>query len=143
MTPLINGVRHGYGSIRVALLGATVQGITSVTYSDTQEMKDNYGQGNYPVSRGNGPYTATGSITLEKYEIERIQTAAFGKRLQEIPEFDVVVTYLPEGQDVLKTDIIRNCRFKNNGRDNKQGATNLETTLDLQTSHILWNGMTE
>lgn len=143
MTPLINGTRHAWANIRVNLLGGTVSGMSAVMYKDNQAIEDHYGAGVYPTHRGEGNYKAEASITLSKYEIERIQAAAAGKRLQEIPEFDVIVTYLPVGQDVAKTDIIRNCRFLENGRDNRQGATNLEFTIPLLTSHILWFGMTE
>lgn len=125
------------------LLGRTVTGVSEINYDDTVDMEDNRGAGNYPVSRGIGDYTATASIKLEKYEIEGIMAAAGGLRLQEIDNFDIVVAYLPEGEDELVTDVIRNCRFTNNQRQLKSGDKMISGTLTLLTSHILWDGMTE
>ncbi len=148
MTPLINGVRHAWADIKINLLGATVTGVTKIMYEDTLDIQDNYGAGSYPTDRGEGNYKANASITLKKYELERLQAAALSSggsttRIQEIPEFDIVVAYMPKGQDVIKTDVIRNCRFTKNMRDAKQGDTNLEFEIPLLTSHILWFGMTE
>lgn len=139
-TPLINGTRHSWASVKVALLGRTVSGISSVSYEDKQEKVDNYGAGIFPVSRGKGKYEASAKITLHAYEVDAIVRAlGIGKRLTDIPQFDVVVAYIPEGSDGLITHTIRNCEFTMNKREVKQGDTVIEVELDLITSHIEWN----
>jgi len=136
-TPLINGERHSWGDIKINLLGRTVTGVTAISYDDKQEKTNNYGAGNYPVSRGRGKYEATAKVTLHAYEVTAIQRAAAGKRLQDIPPFDIVVAYLNQNDQVV-TDVIRNCEFTMNKRDIKQGDTVIEVELELIVSHIEW-----
>lgn len=58
--PLINGQAYSYADIIVTVLGVPVAGITSVEYSQTQEITENYGAGRFVVSRGLGKIEAEG-----------------------------------------------------------------------------------
>lgn len=139
-TPLINGTRHSWASVKVNVLGRTVSGISAVSYEDKQAKVNNYGAGNFPVSRGLGNYEASGKITLHAYEVDAIQrTVGQGKRLIDIPPFDITISYLEQGNDGLTTHVIRNCEFTSNKREVKQGDTNIETEFELVVSHIDWN----
>lgn len=138
--PLINGIRHSWGSIKINMLGRTVTGITAVSYGEKQEKKNNYGAGNHPTSRGRGRKEPNAKITLEAYEVNAIQKAVgIGKSILDIEPFDIVVTFLPEGQDGLVTHVIRNCEFLNNDRDLKEGSTAIPVELELIPSHIQWS----
>lgn len=138
-TPLINGIRHSWASIKCNVLGRTVTGITAINYEDKQEKTNNYGAGIYPVSRGLGKYEATASITLHAYETEAIQRSiGVGRRIQDIAPFDIVVSYINDS-DQLVTHVLRNCEFTNNKRDVKQGDTVIEVEHELIISHIEWN----
>lgn len=140
MTPLVRGTRHGWASIEVNMLGYSPAGISAISYDDTQEKVNVYGIGIYPVARAHGKYEASAKITLAAYEIDAIQAAVgIGKRLQDIPPFDIVVAFMPTGEDELITHTIRNCEFKTNKRDLKQGETGLEAEFELICSHIDWN----
>lgn len=140
--PLINGTRHGWGSVKANFLGRTATGITAVSYEDKQEKVNNYGAGNFPTSRGLGKYEASAKITLDAYETDAIVRSLVaqekGTRLQDIGPFDVVVTYLPEGSDGLVTHVLRNCEFTSNKREVKQGDTRIEIEYELIISHIDW-----
>lgn len=138
-TPLINGERHSWANIELNLLGRTVSGITAINYSDTENKENIYGKGKYPVARGKGNYEAEASLTLLSFEVDAIQrSVGSGKRLQDIAPFDIVVTYLPEGDSSLVTHVIRNCEFTNNQRNNSQGDTSIPVELTLIVSHIEW-----
>lgn len=139
-TPLINGEAYSWSQIILNLLGNPIVGITSISYSDEQEMEDNYGAGKFPVNRGLGNITTEASITLYMAEIEALQDAVPSGRLQDIPEFDIVVSWIPNDASRAKTHILKNCRFMNNGREVEQGATSITTELNLKISHIDWNG---
>ena len=140
MTPSIRGTRHSWASLEINMLGYNPAGVSSISYDDTQEKVNVYGMGIYPVSRGVGKYEATCKITLAAYEIDAIQKAVGqGKRLQDIPAFDITVAFIPTGEDKLITHVIRNCEFKTNKRDLKQGDTGLEAEFELICSHIDWN----
>ncbi len=135
--PLINGRTYDYASIIVNIMSVPIAGITAIEYSDEQEIEDNYGAGTMPVNRGFGKYKANAKMTLYMEEVEAITALAANGRLQNIPEFDVVVAYV-NAANLPVTHKLRNCRFKNNNRKAKTGDTKIEVELDLIISHITW-----
>jgi hypothetical protein len=136
MIPLINGTAYSWSQIELRLFNNLVAGITSVSYSDKREITNNYGAGQYPVSRSMGKYEAEAKLTLEMVEVVALQRAITGGRLQDIPEFDIVVSYLPES-GIIISDTIHNVRFMSNKRDGKSGeGKGIEVELDLVCSHI-------
>jgi hypothetical protein len=135
--PLVNGTAYSWSQITLNILGVPVAGVSAISYNEEQEMTDNYGAGNRPVSRGYGRITTEGSVTLHMEEVEAIQAAVSTGRLQDIPEFDVVVAYLPEGGNIV-THTLKNCRFKNNGREVSEGDMAINVEIPLQISHINW-----
>ena len=48
-------------------------------------------------------------------QIIALQKAAPNGRLQDLPAFDIVVSYLPEN-GIITTDVLKNCKFKENKR---------------------------
>ncbi len=135
--PLINGQAYAYADIVVNILGVPLAGITAIEYTDKQEITENYGAGRYPVSRGFGKIECSGKITIDMAEKQAILARATGRRLQAIPEFEIVVTYLPEnGTPVQET--LKNCRFKDNKGGGAEGDSTLNTELELAISHIVW-----
>lgn len=141
--PFINGVQHSWTSIRFTALGRTFSGIAKIDYDDNVEMKDNIGAGNMPDHRGVGDYMATLKIELYQYEIVALQQATAGLRIQKIPPFDVVVTYLPTQNAPAVTDIIRNVQFTKNVRTASKGDTLLKVPVEVICSHIRWHGQIE
>lgn len=137
MQPLINGTAYSWSQIEVNIFNTPIAGITAISYEDMQEMEDNYGAGSNPVSRGYGKKTSKASMTLEMAEVEALQNATTDGSLQSIPEFDIVVSYLPEG-GVIRNHILHNCRFKSNKRDVKTGDMAVNVELELLISHITW-----
>lgn len=137
--PLINGQQHSWSSIEVRMLDNIVTGITSVNYDDSVMKENHYGAGDFPVHRGRGKYEAKASLTLYNYEVEAIIAALpRGRRLQDVPAFDIVVSYLDDSNDII-THVVRNCEFNTNTRGINQGDTKIEVSLDLICSHIEWN----
>jgi hypothetical protein len=136
IVPLINGRSYDWASVRMQLLGITIYGVTQISYEESQEMVNNYGAGNMPVSRGYGKYEAKASITLEKKEVERIKAALpVGARIMDIAPFPITVTFSNDS-NVNITDKLMNCQFMNNKLDMKSGDTNIEVPLDIIVSHI-------
>lgn len=137
MTPLINGTAYAWSQIELRIFNTPVAGVTDIKYADAQDMEDNMGAGEFPVSRGYGQIKATSSLTLEMAEVEALQSAAPDGRINKIPEFDIVVSYLPEG-GIIRTHTLKNCRFKGNKRETKSGDMTINVELELIISHILW-----
>jgi hypothetical protein len=135
--PLINGVSYSWSQVTVNVLGNPVAGITAISYEEKQEIVNNYGAGNYPVSRGFGKIESTASVTLLMEEVEALTNSAPDRRLQNIPEFDINITFLPPN-GVVVNHVLKNCRFLSNKRDTKVDDTKIEVQLDLVISHIQW-----
>ena len=138
LTPLVNGVAYSYSDIIVTVLGSPLAGISEITYEDSQEIVNNYGAGRLPTSQGHGPITVEASMTIDRAELNALIRAAPGKRLQNIGNFDINVSYVPLG-GVPTTDVIRNCRFMNTPGGAAQGDTTVEAQLNLMPSHIEWD----
>lgn len=137
-TPLINGSSYSWADIVFNLLGRDVEGISSITYEDTQVKSNNPGRGKFPVSRGQGPYEATASITLSKKEVQAIQNALPpGKRLQDIKRFPITVSYLNDDNQSI-VHILNNAEFTNNKRETSTGDGEINVELELIISHIDW-----
>lgn len=135
--PLINGVEYSWGDIVAAINGVPLVGITAISYEDSQDMQNNYGAGRHPVSRSKGRITPSAKITLHQSEVIALQSQSLTGRLQDIAPFDITVSYIPDS-GIVVTDKIRNCQFKANKRDWKEGDMLQEVELELLPSHIMW-----
>lgn len=129
----------GWNSVTVNLMGRDVEGITALSYNDSQQKENVYGAGSYPIGRSRGNYEAEASITLYKEEVDALKLAASpGRRLVDISPFDIVVEYENEG-GILFKDVIRNCEFTNDGVEVSQADGTIATEYELIVSHIDWN----
>lgn len=135
--PLINGRAYSWADLDISIGRTSVVGVTAVSYDDEQVIEDNYGRGKRVVSRGYGNVSTTGSITLHMSEIEALQDASTTGRLQDLGEFDILVSYQPTGGKIINHKL-KNCRFKNNGRAVSQGDTLIEKELELIVGSIDW-----
>lgn len=141
MSTIINkfGVMQGWNAVTANFLGRDLEGITELSYSDSQKKENVYGAGAYPIGRGRGNYEAKCAITIHKEEVDAIKLAlAANKTIQDIAPFDVVVEYETENGSVQK-DRIRNAEFTNDGVEVKQNDTTIATKYELLVSHIEWN----
>jgi hypothetical protein len=134
--PFINGVQYHWGQVAVRALGNIFVGIEKISYEEKQEIQNNFGAGNYPIGQGLGKIESSGSFTLFQEELEALQAAAPGRRLQAIPNFDITVTFIPEASQGLVTHTIRNCRITNNKRDMSSGDTKVSSEISFIASHI-------
>lgn len=140
--PLVNGVEYGWADIVCAINSVPITGITAVSYSDKQDMQNNYGAGRYPVSYSKGRITPSAKLTLYASEVLAIQRQSPNGRIQDIAPFDITVSYLPDN-GVIHTDKIRNCRFTENKRDVKEGDMSIPVELEILPSHIEWGGASQ
>lgn len=136
MDALINGEAYSWSQIVISIGQTEVYGVKKITYTDSQEMQNNYGRGKYPVSRGRGKYTAEASITLHMTELEALQQASPTGRLQDLI-FDITVAYIPEGGTIVKHKI-KSCQPLNNARDVSEGDMEIETEISLIVAIIDW-----
>lgn len=128
----------GWNDVKVKILGRTLEGITELEYKDEQELENVMGAGAFPIGQSEGNYEAEASITLYAEEMRALtDSLPPGTRLQALPPFDVIVKYEYQGR--VYTDVIRNCKIKNNGIAVKQGDKTVAFKYDLLTTHIDWS----
>lgn len=135
--PLINGTLYSWADIVATVNGVPLTGITNIEYKDSQEVVNKYGAGRHPVGRAKGRITSTAKITLYQEEVESLQEQAPNGRIQDLPPFDITVSYQPDSGKI-KADKIRNIQFSGNSRKWKEGDTGQEVELELIPSHIEW-----
>ena len=137
LPPLINGASYSWSDIVCNVLGTPLAGINSIEYDDSVNIGNLWGAGQNPVSRAYEKYEAKGSITIMQEEMEPFLNAIGTRRLQDIPEFDVIISFISLTQPIV-THKLRNCRFKNNGITTKSNQLGNEIKLELVMSHIEW-----
>lgn len=132
------GTMVGWHKVTARLLGRDLVGVRKIAYSDETEIENEYGVGQMPVGESEGNYKAEASIEITIEEALLLQRALPpGKRLQDIPAFDITVAYEYQGQII--TDRLRNCRFMGRGVDVSQGDKTIARDYTIKTSHINWN----
>lgn len=133
------GTLVGWNSATVNVLGRDLEGITEFEYGDEEEHDLAYGRGKMPIGKTKGNYKPTAcSVTLYKEEHIALQKQLGpGQRIQDIPDFDVPVSYEYGGE--IYTDVVRNCSFKNNGVAVKQNDGSIAFKYELQPTHVSWN----
>jgi hypothetical protein len=134
--PLVNGRAYDYVDVQVSILGAELNGVTEINYTQEQEKVNNFGTGVNPVSRGHGSRDASASLGLNMNEVEALRDIAPGGNLLDIPTFDIIVVF--GNVQAPKTHTIKNCEFTNDGVETSQGDTAINRTFDLVCSHILY-----
>lgn len=137
--PLINGVEPSWSNLTVNIAGFPESAITSIEYSDDQEMENIYGAGQRPVSRGYGKIEATAKVTLLRSAVESIRESSSTGRLQDIAPFDIIVTFVPLQGGTVITHRVRNCQFKTDGLSVGKDDMSIETEFELLVSHIEFN----
>lgn len=128
----------GWNNVTLTMLGRDIEGITEISYNDSEEKENVYGAGKMPIGRGSGNYKGECSITLLLEEVVALQQSLGpGKRLTDIAPFDIAVSYEYEGY--IYKDRIRNCEFQGRGVEVKQNDKTIAQKFDLIVSHVDWN----
>lgn len=135
--PFINGKGYEWSDITVNVMGVPLAGITAIEYGETQDMTNIYAAGRFVNSRGYGKIEPSAKMTLLMAEVSNIMAVAPFGRLQDIPEFDIVVAYLDISL-IPRIHKLRNVRFKNVPFGSATGDTSIEVELELILSHIEW-----
>lgn len=139
--PMINGTSYSWSQIELRFNNITtpLAGLSNIDYADEQKVEFNFGANNRPVSRGFGNVVASASCTLHMDDIEAIRANIPSGALQDLGEFDVLVTFLHPDTSKEVTHTIKNCYLSQNGVSVGQDDTVIEASYNLNPSHILWN----
>ncbi len=111
ITREFNSKEYAFVDLSVAFLGRPVGGLRAIEYKVTRQQEALYGAGREPRSIQKGRKGYEGTITLLQSELIALNRAAkiaspFNTDVTDI-EFDVIVSYAPEG-GLITTDRILN-----------------------------------
>ncbi|NSW85208.1 MAG: hypothetical protein HPY84_02700 [Syntrophobacteraceae bacterium] len=137
---MINGNQYDWESVEIVMPHGIVIGVQEVSYSDERPIEARYGRGSIPRGYGRKNYEASGSLTLDKDEADRLQKALGGSFYTK-STFTVVVSYANHDQATI-TDVLKDCHITKRDNSAKQGEENSgQTKLDIVIlSPIEWNG---
>lgn len=140
-----NGILYDWESITVTGPQGEIAGISEIKYEDGQAATARYGRGSIPRGYGRGNYEASGSMTLDRDEWEKLkkELVASGGGIYDHEPFTIVASYANDNMPTV-TDTLKNCKItKFSGAGGSQGDDNTSpmTCEFIILSPILWNGV--
>jgi len=136
-TLLINGKSYDWASVNVSIGTSLFFGITSVKFTEKQDVKPIYGDNVFPIGYGYGKISTTVQLTVDVEEFRILLTAANEESLFNLPPFPVTISFIDNDDNIPFTYIIYNCKVIDNNIDIKQNATNTYVTINMVASHVL------
>lgn len=140
----INGRLYDWEDVSIRLPSGETVGVTEIGYKDGQDVDPRYGRGSTPRGYGRKNYEASGSMTLDRDEFDRLArelTATGGGIYDHLP-FPIVVNYANEDQGTI-TDTLPACRITSFDTSGSQGEANVGAVkCEFKILEpILWNGL--
>jgi len=134
--PVINGVSYTQADIVLTIDGVPYIGCTAVDYADNQTITGNYSTGNEATSVGFGTVENTATITLTMETVQALSSIAPQGKIQNIPFFDVRISYAStEGGIFISHRLVR-CKFKGRNPNSAVDNSQIEEALELFVSTI-------
>jgi protein involved in ribonucleotide reduction len=134
--PMINGVVYAWSSIKINVMGETLTGVDAINYEEDQAIEGVYGAGNRKIGVSYGDVETPGSITLQRHEIDRLEDLSSTGRLQDLPPFEIIVSYTAGGR--VKVHTLEFVIIKKNIGGGSKGENELSKELDLFIGNIKW-----
>lgn len=137
----INGNHYDWESVEIALTNGVVVGITEINYSDERSIEARYGKGAVPRGYGRKNYKASGSMSLDKDEAERLRVGLGGSFYANSP-FPIIVAYANNDQAKI-IDTLPDCMITKADTSAKQDDDNAGAVKHdfIILSPIKWNGV--
>lgn len=136
----INGKTYDWEDVRIVLPSGETVGVVEINYEDGRDVEMRYGKGAVPRGVGRKNYEASGNLTMDADEFERLKLAMAGS-IYNTP-VPITVCY---GEDLKETvtDVLPLCWFVKNAASAKQGEANVrQHKMDFKISKpIIWGGV--
>lgn len=135
----INGRSYDWSMIEFNfsnIAGEPIMGITGVKYNRERKIENNYGVGSKPISRGFGNITFTASVTMDLNAVQQLKALVPSGVLEDLGEFDLVVSYNHPETGATVIDTIKSCIFSEDGVDVTQDDTKIEKEYNLNPGDI-------
>lgn len=118
----INGKQYDWEDITISAPQGVMANITDISYSDGQAIGVRYGKGGVPTGYGRQNYEASGSMTIDIEEWERLKKT-FGSTLYDHTPFNINVSYAMDGSATI-TDKLKSIKITKVSTSNSQGGEN-------------------
>ena len=130
---LINGVEYSLKDLRIQWMGQVVPSVSELNYDYSQEVKENYGASEEPVSVSVGEKKYSGDITIGQKDLLAMEAASKKSGYQDLTGFfsDITIVALPNNGNPGFTHILEKVRIKKVPRGWKTGAEQSVAKLDL------------
>ena len=128
-----------WADMSVIFAGAPLTKIRGVKYKAAKEKQLLHAAGDEPISIQSGNRTYEGQIKVLKGALDNMNTAAIAAGGNDVldMQFDIVITYKPQGARPLQTDTLRNVEIKDFEKGWEQGAKNMDITLPIVFMQLL------
>lgn len=126
----IRGTAYSWSQIKINIGGNVITEVKAISYKMKQAKQNNYGAGIGAISRSRGKKEPEGSIQLYMVAIESLRKNAKTGDLTDIAPFDIIVSYLPEGGDII-THTLKYCEFMEDGYSIKEGDMEIAPELPI------------
>jgi hypothetical protein len=132
------GVAYDWGQVTVTLFGRQLVGIQGIEYDMKREVKENYGAGYQPVSRGYGNKQYSCKLVgVDVKEVRAILKAAGTVvDITDIPAFPITVTIGDDVTNATIVDVIHDCVFKGDGFKSNQNDSEAKMDYELSVMDI-------
>jgi len=139
---LINGRSYDWSMLEFNfsnIAGEPIMGIKGIKYSRDRKIENNYGVGSKPIGRGFGNITYSASITMDMNAVQQLKALSPSGELEDLGEFDLVVSYNHPESGATVIDTIKSCIFSENGADVSQDDTSVEKEFNLNPGDMEFN----
>lgn len=135
----VNGKLYDWESVGISLPSGEAVGISEINYSDERPVEERFGKGSVARGYGRKNYKASGSMTLDRDEADRLLDALGGSFYDGKP-FPITVEYANEDQPGI-TDVLPGCKITKVDTSAKQDEDNAgQMKFDFKIlSPIKWN----
>ena len=124
----ING--YSYADAKAVFNGVELPGITSFDFKRAQGKSNNYGFGQYPVSRSKGKVEYTGSMEIDWDTQRALKPLSVTGLLADIPA-GVLVFSLEKADGGKETITMAMFEFNGDGLSGSEGDENLTGSIDV------------
>lgn len=142
---VVNGIAYDWSSIEFKFgVGSVNENselvqITNIGYGETRESKLNYGRGSQPVSKGFGNVSVQGKMKISMNEMRRLINASANGKVQNLPAFDILISYKPGvGDAIIVSDTLNGCTIDSTNFDLNQNDMDIEIEVNLNPFNITY-----
>lgn len=140
----VNGRNYDWEDLLVRLPHGESVALTEISYKDGQDIEPRYGRGAIPRGYGRKNYEASGSMTLDREEFDRLAKGltATGGGIYDHAPFAIVVSYANADMGTV-VDTLAGCKLTSFDASGSQGNANVGAVkCEFKILEpIKWNGL--